>query len=83
MLFSLSADGTAASGDYLVCVAEGAGSFGPVPHATGRYLKLSGSGAAHPAGFFREQQFSAKAGTSVTLSVAGYAPKLKVSIGEG
>merc|ERR1719281_1496144 len=40
VLFSLSADGTAAAGDYLVCVAEGAGSFGPVPHATGRYLKL-------------------------------------------
>jgi hypothetical protein len=71
VLFSVSSDGTADAGDYLVCISEGS-SFQPVPHATGRYLKLSGSGAAHPAGFFRDQQFSAKAGTDVTLSVAGY-----------
>jgi hypothetical protein len=69
--FSVSSDGLAAAGDYLVCISEGA-SFQPAPHASGRYLKLSGSGAAHPAGFFSDQRFSAKAGASVTLSVAGY-----------
>jgi hypothetical protein len=69
--FTVTSDGAAAAGDYLVCISEGAG-FMPVPHAAGRYLKLSGSGAAHPAGFFRDQQFSAKAGLSVSLSVAGY-----------
>jgi hypothetical protein len=69
--FSVSSDGKADAGDYLVCISEGSG-FSPVPQASGRYLKLSGSGAAHPAGFFRDQSFSAKAGTDVKLSAAGY-----------
>merc|ERR1719171_3510429 len=71
VLFSVSSDGTADAGDYLVCISEGS-TFMPIPHASGRYLKLSGSGAAYPTGFFRDQFFSAKAGKSVTLSVAGY-----------
>jgi hypothetical protein len=72
-LFSVASDGLAEAGDYIVCISKGAAGFKAVPHASGRYLTLSGTGAAHPAGFFRHQQFSAKAGAAVTLSVGGFA----------
>ena len=42
-------------------------------YAHHRRICSGNPGAAHPAGFFHHQQFSAKAGTSATVAAAGYA----------